>query len=319
MLPENEIENTIQSLRMAIDSVNPEICFQFPIKRHVEEVKSKIQFRTHTYFSRERINVLTSITSQFGTEALALYQKLGIAHLIKDSQRRAISLSLPEGILRELGAWFKRVVHDFSIQEDSYYQVSNINFNYDVGVCCLKSLPVGGAWFVQVRRIGLQPLWTLNIWRLAKLLSYLLFRTGGFTPFCVIHTVPRYILRFNCRQMNLAYGHIEALLKFNPKIKGIYRRSWLLDSGLKTISPNLAFLREVPEENGAVFFPVVRNTLDIRDALALSPHRKKLYEEGKYMPAPSAYIWPRRKFLSWAENNRDSISHTGRNGSDNVT
>jgi hypothetical protein len=40
---------------------------------------------------------------------------------------------------------------------------------------------------------------------------------------------------------------------------------------------------------------------------ALFLERKKLYEEGKYIPTSYAYIWPRRAFLNWAEKGGPSI------------
>jgi hypothetical protein len=220
-----------------------------------------------------------------------------LAAMIRDSIGESVNMNLPKGILNELHSWYKRVIEDFGRQPDSYYNHGNKDFRYDIGVCCLRSLPVGGAWFVQVRRIGFRAFFTLDILRLIRIF----FKLGGVKPFCVIHTFSRYILRFNCRQMNLAYRNIGELMKRDPEIKGIYRRSWFLDPVLEMISPNLKYLREIPLQNGAMFFKTGLIREDITYSLSSSPHRRKLYQEGGYKPSVYAYIWPRKNFLSWLE------------------
>ena len=91
-------------------------------------------------------------------------------------------------------------------------------------------------------------------------------------------------------------------MKLNPKINGIYERSWFLNPNIKNVSPELSYLREIPEHNGAFFFEAGLFSIDIGNSIRTSPHRKKLYEEGKYSPAAFAYIWPRNEFLSYLEN-----------------
>jgi hypothetical protein len=101
--------------------------------------------------------------------------------------------------------------------------------------------------------------------------------------------------------MNLAYRAIAQLVKGNGRIKGIYRNSWFLDPQLEKISPGLAYLRKVPLQNGARFFSSGTRKNDVRNALAMSSVRRKLYDQGKYLPVSHAYVWPRTAFLGWAE------------------
>lgn len=295
------LENSIDSLQVEVDKISPDICIQFPIPVYIHEVKNHIRLRTHSYFSRNRRKKFQQIQNQYGNPALCMYQKLMLAISMKDSIEHLAEMDLPKGILDELHSWYKRVIDDFGRQPGRYYSHVKEDFIYDLGVCCLKSIPVGGAWFVQVRRIGFRAFLTLDILRLIRIFNCFIFKTGGFKPFCVIHTVPRYILRFNCRQMNLVYRNIGELMKKDHKIKGIYRRSWFLDPALEAISPNLKYLREVPFQNGAMFFRTGLIREDVKNALAYSQHRQKLYQKGEYKPAAYAYIWPRKNLLSWLE------------------
>jgi hypothetical protein len=302
MITKEDLINSIKSIRDEIDEISPNICSQFPIQAYMDDVKSHVQFRTHSYFSFQRLRIFKKIRTHYGFHALVLYQKLVLASLIKDSTECIKPESLPKGIFIELYSWYKRILDDFTLQSDKYYDFTNIDFRYDLGICCLKSLPIGGAWFIQVRRLGFRLFLTLNIPRLLRILGHLIYKTGGFRNFCVIHTFPRYLPRFNCQQMNLAYKQIGELLKSNSKIKGVYRRSWFLDPNLVAISPNLNYLREIPLKNGAALFQTKLSEEDINLSLKYSPLRRKLYEAGKYFPAAYAYIWPRNEFLSYLEN-----------------
>jgi len=299
LITEKDLERNINSLQQEINAVSPDICVQFPIPDYINDVHSYRQFRTHSYFSSKRRKIFKKIEDRHGAYSLALYHKLALAGFIKDSMKRLKTEFLPEGIICELHAWFRRVIEDFTRQPDSYYEYSNSDFRHDLGVCCLKNLPIGGAWFVQVRPIGLQLFWTADILRLLRIMRFLIFKAKGFTPFCVIHTFKRYLPRFNCQRMNLAYRLIGELIKRNPKIKGIYRRSWFLDPKLEKISSSLNYLRELPRRGGAIFFEAGTTRFDIANALAFSPKRRKLYNKGKYLPVAYAYIWPRKEFLEW--------------------
>ena len=107
------------------------------------------------------------------------------------------------------------------------------------------------------------------------------------------------MLRFNCQRMNLGYKEIGELMKYHPKIKGIFRGSWFLDPNLEQVTPELEYLRTIPQNNGAILFQGGTTHHEINESLAFSPHRRKLYKEGKYIPAVYAYIWPRKEFLEW--------------------
>ena len=205
--------------------------------------------------------------------------------------------------MRNINSWYQRVVKDFDRQPDRYYDISNVDFKIDFGVCCLKSISIGGAWFVKIRMISPRVFLTFDVHRIKHILECILFKTKGFFPFCVIHTVPRYLLRFNCRQMNMAYKEIGELMKYQPKIKGIFRKSWFLDPNLEKVTPELTYLREIPEHNGADLFEGGTTHQDIVDSLAFSPHRRKLYKEGKYNPTVYGYIWPKKEFFEWLSRN----------------
>lgn len=302
MITKEELQKHIKRLQEDIDAVDPRVCRRFPISAYIGDVRSFPQLRMHAYFRPRRKRIFSEISKCYGPRALALYQKLALASFSKDSLDRLKSTSFPEGVVRCIYSWYQRVVKDFDRLPDSYYDISKIDFNIDFGVCCLKSIPIGGAWFVQIRMMSPRVFFTFDIYRIKVILGCILFRTKGLSPYCIIHTVPRYMLRFNCEQMNLAYKEIGELMKCYPQIKGIFRKSWFLDPNLENVSPEITYLREIPLHNGAILFEAGTTDQDIRDALALSPYRRTLYMKGEFLPTVYGYIWPRKEFLGWLQN-----------------
>jgi hypothetical protein len=298
-----EIQSCINQLQEDIYDVSPQIPRKFPISTYIRDIKSCAEINMHGYFRSRWKKIFSKIQQRYGLHALALYHKLAMASFMKDSLEQLTSKSSPKGVIHNIHSWYKRVIKDFYRQPDSYYDISKLDFNIDLGVCCLKSLPIGGAWFVKIRMIHPRVFLTFDIRQLKKILQCVFFKTGGFYPYFVIHTVPRYMLRFTCQRMNLAYKEIGELMKYNPKIRGIFRRSWFLDPDLEQVTPKLTFLREIPQNNGAILFEGGTSHHEITESLAFSPVRRKLYREGKYIPTAYAYIWPRKVFLEW-------LSHT---------
>ncbi|MGD9107369.1 MAG: hypothetical protein PVJ87_11075 [Desulfobacterales bacterium] len=299
MITKDQLERSIKRLQGDIDAIDPGICGRFPISAYVNDVKSFPQLRMHSYFGPRRKKILSTIQKDYGFHAIALYQKLTLCFIMKDSLTHLKAKSFPKGVMRNIHSWYQRVVEDFDRQPDSYYDISKVDFNIDFGVCCFKSIPIGGAWFVQFRIISPRVFLTFNIRRIKQILRFILFKTSGLFPYCIIHTIPRYMLRFNCQQMNMAYKEIGELMKYYPNIKGIFRKSWFLDPNLENLSPEMTYLRKIPERNGAMLFKTGTADQDIKDALAFSSYRRNLYKEGKYSPVVYGYIWPRKEFLEW--------------------
>jgi len=303
MINIEELENIICSLKKSLDKLDRSICKRLPVSVITTSIKSHPKIRIHSYFTRRVKLEINRIKNNFGQRAVALYFKLVLAVCMKDSILSKDFNKLPNNIKSELQSWYKRVINDFKGQPDDYYDYLSMDFLPEIGVCSLNCLPVGGAWYVSVRRLGLKPLVTFNIFRIIKILSYVLLKMLGFKNYCVIHTFSRYLLRFNSKEMNSAYREIGELMRQNPGIKGIYRRSWLLDPNLKNVSPELNYLREIPEHNGAIFFEAgTLSSTDIKLSIKHSLHRKQLYKEGKYSPVAFAYIWPRNELLLYLDN-----------------
>jgi hypothetical protein len=218
--------------------------------------------------------------------------------------------------------WFRKVLKDLSLQPDTYYDTGDFPFIQDLAVCSLRAIPVGGAWFVEISRAkewtgelgsteskkDIPIKHTKNVitrLKLRRVITPLLYKLGFFKMYYQMHTYARFLFRFTPEEMDKAYLRIAELLRRNKKIKGLYRRSWFLDPQLEEISPELAYLRKIPEDHGAKVFQAITFPNAIDNAIALSPKRRKLYEEGKYAPTTFAFVWPREEMLKWADRQKD--------------
>ena len=299
MVTKEQVEQKNIQLQKELALIDKNIISRFPLSDYLKAIKSNKRLGKLLQFYRVRKlkRTFEQIASQYGTHALSLYLKLALCRFIRDSLERLGTKKLPDEIQHLYHEWFEWVLEDFSKEPDEYYDYRCKPFFSDVMVCSLRYIPIGGAWIVEIRNVGLRPFFAGGVRQFFSYLSFIIFRAQGFSPYVTTHTVERGLHNFNELQMNLTYLRIAELMKLNPQIKGYYRRSWFLDSKLEDISPRLGYLRKIPLQNGAKLFAAGSTKKDIEYALAVSRTRRRLYKEGKYIPTTYAYIWPRKEFL----------------------
>ena len=310
MVTTEQVEQKNIELQKELVSIGEDIISRFPLSDYLNTIKSNTGLGKlmHFYRARNLRRAYEQITSQYGPHALSIYLKLALCCFISDSLGRLKHEKLPDEILHLYHEWFEWVLEDFSKQPDDYYDHRCNSFVLDVMVCTLRSIPVGGAWIAEIRSVGLSPFFGGGVKQFFSYLYFIIFKAPGFSQYITTHTAARHLRHFNERQMNLTYLRMAELMKRNPRIKGFYRRSWFLDPKLEEISPKLGYLIKVPLQNGAKLFPAGSTKKDIGYALAVSRTRRRLHEEGKYLPTGYALIWPRKEFLLFAAKDRQMTS-----------
>lgn len=308
MITTEQVEQKHIQLQKELALIDKDIISRFPLSDYSNTIKSNTGLGKLLYLQRARKlrRTFEQITSQYGAHALSLYLKLALCRFINDSLERLSHKKLPDEILHLYHEWFEWVLEDFSTQPDDYYDHRCDSFVLDLKVCSLRSIPVGGAWIVETRRVGLRPFFSGGVKQFFDYLHFIIFKARGFSPYFTTHTATRNLRHFNEQEMNLTYLRIAELMKLNPRIRGFYRRSWFLDPKLEGISPKLGYLREIPLQNGARLFAAGSTKIDIKYALAVSLTRRRLYAEGKYLPTGYACIWPRKEFLLFGTMDRQA-------------
>lgn len=125
-----------------------------------------------------------------------------------------------------------------------------------------------------------------------------------FLPWFRPHTESRYLDEFNPEGWDRCYAEIADLLAIFPKVRGMIATSWFYDPALTEISPRLAYLRSVPTDNGAIEICHGTTQFDIDSATKTSGTRRKLYEDGKYVPRCWSILWKRNDMIDWAKRYR---------------
>lgn len=301
MTKEDLIDNKIIELRKQISKASCNIFQELPIQVYINDVKSYPESYSYDYISPKLRNSLENMISNCEYHIIALYHKLALSLFIRNSINCLNHKDLPDSVLALYRKWFKRVLEDFAVQSDDYYSHNNDAFLKDLAACSLRIIPVGGAWVVEISGIVRRFFVTGGPRQFLVGLRFVLFNTRGLKPFYLIHTVDRYLDGFNPEERDKCYLRVAELLKLNPRIKGFIQCSWYYDPQLENISPRLAYYRQRPEENGAKVFRIGTSQREIRNALAKSPTRRKLYKEGKYIPTSYLEIWPRKQLIEWAD------------------
>lgn len=126
------------------------------------------------------------------------------------------------------------------------------------------------------------------------------YRAPWFRP----HTESRYLDEFNEEGWERCYAEIVDLLEIRSDVAGLVATSWFYDPEVSEISPRLSYLRQTPVSHGALLIRHGTSAFDIQSATATSETRRKLYEQGRYMPECWSIIWPRSEMIEWRARTR---------------
>jgi hypothetical protein len=128
--------------------------------------------------------------------------------------------------------------------------------------------------------------------------SRLLLSMRGKSPLYQLHVHLEELAEFNEEGWSRTLGRLARMLPIHTDIKGVFVGGWLYDPALPTVSPRMAYIRRIAKDAGAeIFYSDVDKS---GDALAKSPTRRKLFDEGKYVPKAYYMIWPRARLIECA-------------------
>ncbi len=175
--------------------------------------------------------------------------------------------------------------------DDAHFDLKNDVFLKDLAIVSHRFIPVGAEFIVPNAAIERSLLLRAPL-KDKFVLFAVIARSGGFAPFFELHAHPQSLNHFNEQGWLATYRILADLLEANPTTRGVFSASWFLDPAIAEVSPRLAYLRETPARHGAVH---IFNHIDEQGtsgALATSPSRRGLFEQGKYKPCIYTRIWP---------------------------
>ncbi|WP_306391393.1 hypothetical protein [Telluria beijingensis] len=233
-----------------------------------------------------------------GESGASAFLRAAILHGLADSAGGARMARLPPRVHRQQLAQFRRIL----AADDAaapWLRLDHDLFHKEFGIATLR-LYVAGARLVDPRcgvpRSLLARGTPLDWLRCAAAIATI----GGFRPYFQIHTHQFMLEHFNEEGSNECYRCCAELYALHPEVLGMFGSSWFYDPALATVSPRLAYLREVPTGAGAQLLYVATGGEANANALSKSPTRRSLHEAGRYVPRNYMLIWGRRRQQAWA-------------------
>lgn len=281
----------------------PELFVQYPVDDYIRLLddthKSKSMFHVPDSVAVFREGVI----NRWGREALEVYHRVTMLTLMDAFAERASGFNYPKSIIAQFKINFARIREHIAQSEIGTYAHTADNFTKDFAICRQTAFPAGGCWVIDhhgsfPRRV----LFTGGVIQFFRLAWLYLFVTRGHRPFYSPHIHDDLVQWYTPEQAYAYRLRIAEMLRCHPKVKGLAGASWMTDPVVAEVSPKLRWVREIPSKNGCQYFRA-REDID-GGALVRSPTRRKLFNEGKYVPTQYLRVWPRDRLISWATRER---------------
>lgn len=287
-----------------ITSLDKNLLAVFPIAKYIECIEAYPKVSDYRYVSQEVKNICQGIVSAAGEEILDLYHQLLLVTLILNAQGKIQKSTLPQDIKTLYSSNFERITKEIESRDQiGSYNYAHDKFRKNLAVFSLRMIPAGLAK-MHLSRIPRGFIFRKGFAQFIRGITFMLFEIRGFSPLFELHTDsndPELLAEFNEEGRVKFYKRVSQLLKTQQDVKGIIGNSWFYDPKLETISPKLAYITRIPTANGGKLFYMGSDSQCIKDATLKSLTRRRLYEEGKYIPTSYLLIWSRKKLISWAD------------------
>jgi hypothetical protein len=118
-------------------------------------------------------------------------------------------------------------------------------------------------------------------------------------------------------EANRSYWLMAKAMELQPGIKGFAACSWFRSPDTHRVSPHLAWLSRVFEENGGLVVQGGKTDPDC-GVLYKSVTRKALYDAGRFTPTVGLVMWPRAAMIQWARSHSEYETADHANGSNST-
>jgi len=298
-----------QNINDLMEKISTEICLfdnnlliNFPLSKYITYLYDSPQIGSYGYLSNKLKEYCNIILINSNEQIMELYHKLILLTLILKAKDKLVNKKLPYDINTLYEMNFKRIIHSIGNNSSGSFIYPQDNFLKDLAICTLKMIPAG-AQKIHLDVISKRFLFKNGLKQFIECVIFIYFELGGFRPLYNMHTDAHdqdLLEEFNANGWKRFYLRVAHLLKMNKKVKGIFGNSWFFDPQLNNISPRLKYLREIPIKNGGRLFYTGSEPQSIKNAILKSATRRKLYNEGKYIPRNHLIIWSRKQLINWA-------------------
>ncbi len=245
----------------------------------------------------------TSGNTTEGAAQLAVRAFLTLSFADPRSMR---SVELPRSVLPLYAREFRRILK--AIHHDTKdIDLSDDRWRKNLAILQGRLIPVGAEFADIGSGLPRSTLLRDSFVQRLRVLRCVMTQTHGFKPMLELHAHPDSLDDFNPDGWLASYRRLAEILALNSTYKGVIASSWFRDPVLSRISPRLSYLRDYPQAHGALMVKIGMDEDGRSGALARSPTRRALFEQGRYVPTIYLMIWPRETMLAWARENGATI------------
>ncbi len=272
----------------------------------VEQASLAGSFDSYKVYPAGARTIVEALRTDSGVVGVRQFLRAAIAQRLLQTLASSGLARLPARVRAQQLLQFQRIAADGNDGAD-WLDLDQDLFQKEFGIVSLR-LYVAGCQLIDprcgiprsvlVRGTPLQ--WLRN--------GAMLMMLGGYRPFFEIHAHKFMLDLFGEEGRDECYRCCAELYAIHPEVRGMIAGSWFYDPALTGISPRLAYLRAVPESGGAYLLFVEAGGDALKNALATSPTRRRLHEQGKYMPKNYLLVWGKARQQAWARSPGASTS-----------
>jgi hypothetical protein len=255
----------------------------------------------------------SAIRAEFGDDGFEAFQKLTLLRLIETFEARVGTRRYTDAIRERFAVSFRRIAASIADPGFVEYRTENDILLKDLGLGRQRLFPAGHRVLEPDGGFQRAIMFRKGIAQALGVLK-MLWETGSNDGWYQVHTHLSELDDFTAEGQVRCFLRVADMLAINPEVRGMCAGSWYFDPRLSVVSPRLAYLRTLPQDNGAYMF---YSSLSLTGgALAKSDTRRKAYERGEYIPKSYVMVWPRRRIIAWAAATRakEAASQPGRAG-----
>lgn len=293
-----DVKELLRQLNEELNDFAPGVLNGFPFETYWGLLAKRHKLAGYRDPGVDVKNICNAITERGGKELLGRYHRNLLIHQIVVNIDDAQNSFFPERNQTQYRDEFKRMVSELEINPLEWYSWDEDLFCKDLAICCFRMFPAGCLKTEMHSGIPRRMFATVKFGEIIRFTA-LTMRIGGLGPYFGIHLDVRYKDNFNPEGWKNSLRLVGHMLELFPEIKGITGGSWFFDPQIRIISPRLSYLRQQIEEAGGEFFFAGHYDWVTKLATSASATRRKLYEDGAYLPASYMTIWPRKKVLEW--------------------
>jgi len=303
MINYEKIKSVINQLELEINNYNDGLLKTFPLKKYIDLIDKYPEHAGLQYRSSEVERYCEDIVASSNFQILELYHKLLIATLISTFENKLKNKKLPNEVKQYYFKDFNRIIGQIENDTDfsGYYRYPNYFFSMDISICNLRMFPIGGRKY-HLSRFPIRKFLNKGGRQFVSILLFLIFEARGKEPFLRVHYDthdPSFMDGFTLEGLIYSNRILADVMKMNPQIRGKIGTSWIGDPQIERISPRLAYIRYFEIANGARYFYLGPSDKAAKDATKKSSTRRRLYNEGKYVPSDYLEAWSRKSLIKW--------------------